>query len=218
MTQDNTLLVEQMLREATVAPEPGVMKQGKIISDGSKDLPLGVTTLTSAGYVFIYDTVTGEPSKINRNMLATKLKMRRPDGTFIFSLKQTVKPARGTYKCLLHADQPQRDFYSSIGLAVCRKDNLTSMFQVERHMQKRHQQEWATIKAERERTEKQEDREFQKSLIAVAGGKKSTVTLASQLPVSEEPVAVGATTATNEPELYISDKPAKPKVRRKKKK
>jgi hypothetical protein len=173
MTQDNTALVEEMMRNATPAEEPGLLKKGGMVPDGSKDLPLGVTELKSAGYVFIYDTLTGEPSRINRNMLRSKLQQTRTGGGYVFSLKQTVTPVRGTYKCLLHPDAHVREYYDQIGLATCKKSNLTSLFQVERHMQKRHHQEWETIKNERDRKEKQEDRDFQKSLLAAATGGKS---------------------------------------------
>jgi len=168
-TQDNTALVEQMLREATGANEPGSMAVNKIL-DGNKSLPLAVTELKSAGYVRIYDTLTGVESIINRNMLPVKLKQTRADGSFVFSLKQTVKPVRGTFKCLLHESNPDRALYDRLGFAVCKKDNLTSQFQVERHMIKRHQQEWATIKAERERKERAEDRELQRMLLTKAAG------------------------------------------------
>jgi len=186
--QDNLSLVEEMMRTAKPADEPGIFKKGGIIPDGNKDLPLSVTELKSAGYVYIYDTKTGEQSKVNRNMLRSKLQMTRPDGSFVFSLKQTVTPIRGTFKCLLHPEQPEREYYDTIGLPTCRKDNLTSIFQVERHMQKRHQQEWATIKAERDRKEKQEDRDFQRSLLGAAKG--------GGTPPSKPPANVAANEGT----------------------
>ncbi len=185
MTEDNIALVEQMMREATPADEPGPFKKGGIVPDGSKDLPLGIMELKSAGYVMIYDTLTGEPSRINRNMLMAKMKQRRPDGTFIFSLQQTVIPVRGTYKCMLHPDGADRGYYDSLGLPVCKKSNLTSLFQVERHMQKRHRQEWDTIKAERDRKEKQEDRDFQRSILGMAKGKAPAVKVEAAAPVQD---------------------------------
>ena len=171
-TQDNLTQVEEMLRMAANAGEPGTLMKGTTIPDNKGQLALGVTELKSAGYVWIYDTLTGEPSKINRNMLPSKLKQTRPDGSYLFSVRQTVQPARGTFKCMLHPDTLDRVYYDTMGLAVCRKNNLTSPFQVERHMQKRHKVEWETIKNEKDRKEKQEDRELQRQMIEGMTGAK----------------------------------------------
>ncbi len=185
--QDNTLLVEEMMRGADAAPEPGALKQGQLAPEGTKEIPLGINKLESAGYVFIYDTITGEQSKINKNMAHSKLSQKRLDGSYIFSLHQKVIPVRGTYKCLLHPDQPDRAYFDNIGLPTCKKDNLTSLFQVERHMQKRHKQEWATIQADKERKDKLEDRAFQKSIIQMATGKAPVEPLKAEKAQDIEP-------------------------------
>ncbi len=164
-TQDNLEQVEEMLRMAANASEPGTFVKGTVVPDNKGQISLGIMELKSAGYVWIYDTVTGESSKINRNMLPSKLKLTRPDGSYVFSVKQIIKPARGTFKCLLHSENLDRLHYDTMGLATCRKSNLTSLFQVERHMQKRHKVEWETIKNERDRKEKQEDRQLQRQMI-----------------------------------------------------
>lgn len=203
--QDNTALVEEMLRQATRAEEPGDMKINQIVPDGSKELPIAVNSLESAGYVYIYDTKSGEPSVINRNMLASKLKQKRVDGSFVFSMKQTVTPVRGTYKCLLHPESPNRANYDSLGFPVCRKCNLTSPFQVERHMQKRHKQEWETIKAEKEKQERQEDRAFQRSIIKMAYGETPNDAKQKENDSEEDQDA----------ELYVSDKPYQRKKKKK---
>jgi hypothetical protein len=170
MTEDNTALMEEMLRNAKAAPEPGDLKKGQLIPDGNKQLPGGVIELKSAGYVRIYDTLTGEESIVNRNMLPDKLKQTRPDGSFVFSTKQSTKPARGTFKCLLHKDNPNRKHYDELGLSVCRKDNLTAPHQVKLHMMHRHKTEWETIENERIEMERQEDRSLQKAILTAAGG------------------------------------------------
>ncbi len=203
--EDNTQLVEEILRNTKKADEPGSFSVGQQLAEGTKELPLGVFHLKSAGYVFIYDTLTGEASKINKNMLASKLQQKRPDGSYIFSLKQSVKPTRGTMKCLLHPDSPDRTHYNLLGLAVCKKANLTSPFQVERHMTKRHKQEWATIEKERTDKERQEDRQLQRAIL-------------SNMPkgqvISNEPIT--ETGNENEPEKYIAEHPYKSKRKKKK--
>ncbi len=193
MTQDNLTQMEEMLRGANTASEPGALTKGAVVPDTKGNLALGIIELKSAGYVWIYDTLTGEPSKVNRNMLPSKLKQKRADGSFVFSLRQLIQPARGTFKCLLHPERAEREYYDSLGLAVCQKSNLTSPFQVERHMIKRHKVEWETLKSERDRKEKQEDRELQRQMVSTMVGRS----VKQNLKVEEtEP----------EPEVYISKK------------
>jgi len=159
-------LVEEMVRDAERAEEPG-KEDSRIINKGDAELPIPmVMSIKSAGYVYIYDTRTGERSLTNRNMLPSQLKKRRADGSVVFTtISPGIKPARGTLKCTLHADGANREHYDELGLPVCRKANLTSPFQVKRHMQKRHPVEWATIEEERVAAEKEEDRDFQRMIL-----------------------------------------------------
>ena len=193
--------IEQQMRDASAAEEPGSLKVNQNIESSTKLAP-GVIQLKSAGYVWIYDTVTGEPSKVNRNMLATKLKQVRPDGSFVFDVIQRVKPFRGTFKCMLHPDSPERAHYDALGLPTCFKSNLTAPFQVERHMQKRHKQEWATINSEVEKREKEIDRALQRRILDNLGGKTE--------PVKEtSTVAASNATDVTEPPLYVAEHPYK---------
>jgi len=126
--------------------------------------------------VTIYDTQTGETSIVMATMLPQQLRKTRPDGSTVFTTNYPgIEPKRGTLKCLLHKDDPSREYYDSLGLAVCRKSNLTSKFQVGRHMQKRHKIEWQTIEQDkRERIEakemvnKEEDRALQRLILKSA--------------------------------------------------
>ena len=144
----------------TEAPEPGLqditeVNQGSIVE--------------SAGYVYIWDSQTAARSVCNRNMLQTTLGKTRKDGSRVFT---TVKPnfeARGgQHKCLLFKDDENREQYNELGLPECTKDNLDSPYQVTRHMQTRHPQEWATIEDINATASREEDREFQRVLIQAA--------------------------------------------------
>lgn len=167
-------IVEQMLREAKSAPEPGEAVD-KVIHKGGDDVvgPIVIGRITSAGHVFIYDTRSGDRSKCNRNMLPSKLKQKREDGSLVFTLKKpSFEPKRGILKCMLHLKSPERESYDELGLPVCRKANLISPYEVERHMQKRHKTAWEAIKHENQEAEKaelkaerQEDRELQRQLL-----------------------------------------------------
>ena len=161
----------ELMEEAEAAPEPGNFNRRQVIPSPSDTFPadVQVASLESAGYVYVYDTETAERSIINRNMLETQLSKLRPDGTrFFTTVKPTFEPQRGTLKCLLHKDDPERGQYDSWGFPVCNKSNLVSEFQVNRHVQIRHRMEWQTIYDERERKEKEEERDFQRQLLGIA--------------------------------------------------
>ena len=165
---ENTKLIEEMLRDAEKAPES---MPEKVIHKGDSEVesPMVMTQLTSAGYVYIWDTRTGERSITNRNMLPTQLKKKRPDESNVFTTqKPNIVPVRGTLKCMLHADSPNRKHYDELGLPVCRKSNLTSPYQVTRHMQKRHQMEWATLEQEKKDAQEKENRDFQRLMMSNA--------------------------------------------------
>lgn len=168
---ENEQLIEEMLRSAEKAEEPGDFLQNRVIHEGDTEIPTPMiaSSLKSAGYVYIYEIKTGEVSLTNRNMLPTQLKKRHEDGSLVFTtVKPDILPKRGNLKCMLHHKDPNRVAYDRLGLAVCEKDNLTSPFQVRRHMQKRHPVEWQTIEEERTRAEKADEVEFRKLLLKKA--------------------------------------------------
>ena len=146
----------------TEAPEPGLNT-----SDINATFP--DSTIQSAGYVFIWDTQTGKSSVCNRNMLTATLGKTRKDGSRVFTtIKPDFEPQGGTFKCMLHADNENRELYDSLGLAVCTKDDLDSPYQVTVHMKGRHPQEAATIEDINATAQREEDREFQRVLIQAA--------------------------------------------------
>ena len=162
--------IEELMQEVEEAEEPGNLREGQVLHRSNDDMPLGVqvASVASAGHVFIYNTKTGDRSKTNRNMLEDQIRKVFPeDGTRVFTtIKPDFEPPRGTYKCLLHADNGEREHYDQMGLATCTKDDLASEYQVQRHMERRHRMEWATIGEERDRAEKDEERRFQRTLMA----------------------------------------------------
>lgn len=168
-TVDNEALIQEMLRDAKEAPEPGTME--KVIHRGNADQPAPMTLaeLKSAGWAYIYETKDGQRSVANRNMLPQLLKIKNKDGTLRFTVrKPPYEPKRGTHKCKLHKDNSDRAHYDELGLATCKKSNLTSPYMVTQHMKKRHPVEWATIEQERIEREKKEDRELQHAILRAA--------------------------------------------------
>lgn len=154
-------------------PHGGTPKLREVVHRGDEDFPAPVVAkvFEDAGVLPIYDTKTGERSFTSVNMLPAQLKKIGPDGQRMFSLRQPMEPVRGQFRCMLHPVERQPE-YDQWGLPMCRKANLTSPFQVEQHMAHRHKNEWATIKAEREKREKEEERALQRQIAAAAVGKK----------------------------------------------
>ena len=155
--------IEEQLRDAEVVPEAQLEIEGK-----SEDVEyMKPEPVLSAGQVYIYDTKTHERSVCRRNILPHKLKLKREDDSPVFTtVKPKTLPRRGVLKCMLHPDE-RTEMYDAWGFPVCKKSNLTSPFQVRRHMQKRHKQEYEAIKEEKTRIEKDEERQLRESIINI---------------------------------------------------
>lgn len=204
---DNETLILHQIRMAQAAPEPGGDRVGTVVHAGDKGddgaPPQVISSMESAGYCWIWNTRTGDRSKTNKNMLLSQLRKKFDDGSQVFAVVDPgITPKRGTHKCLLHADSPDREYYDTLGLAVCTKANLISPYEVERHMQHRHRSEWGAIQRERTEQQRTEDRDLQRQLIQAAVGTKPAAAVAEKAPMGSE----GAP-------LYESLN-AKPKVKR----
>ena len=162
MTQEQS--IQEQLRDAEAAQEPGNMQPGAVISN-SNGMTMTAAELQSAGYVYVYDNRTGDRSTVNRNMLPQQLQKTREDGTFIFTTqKPDIERVYGEIKCLLHKDDPNREKYDKMGLPYCKKHNLTASHDLRVHMEKRHRREWATIDGERIDEERLRERQRQDNL------------------------------------------------------
>ena len=156
---EQEIAIEEQIRDAVaVAEAPLDVDKDEIKSAKSLGVEsMEVGQVLSAGQVRIYDTRTREESICSRNNLAHNLQKKRPDGSIVFTtVKPKTGPVRGTHLCMLHANYPERKYYDTLGLDTCLKDNLTSAYQVRRHMEKRHKTEWGTIKEELANREKAE--------------------------------------------------------------
>lgn len=161
-------LIAEMLRDATKTELPSDLTKNPILNPDDKEAPPTVVNkITSAGYVFVWDTRTYQKAPVLYYMLPQILRQRRPDGSYRWSVNDPHKETRrGTFKCLLHKDNPNREHYTSLGFRVCPKDNLANQYQVTRHMQLKHKAEWAAIEQEKRDKERAEDRELQHLLLA----------------------------------------------------
>jgi len=168
-TQSNEALVEEMLRGTNRVELPSDLKNNPVINKGDATLeaPMTLNKITDAGRVWIWDTRTYEKAPCLGYMLPAKLRLRRDDGSFRWTTNDPgKKPARGSIKCLLHKDSPDRKRFDELGFRTCPKDNVTNPYQLKQHMMKKHPQEWAAIEEERKERERQEDRELQRLILS----------------------------------------------------
>ena len=201
--QDNESLIQEALRDAKFVDVPSELKENPVIHHGDEalDAPMTVKELTSAGYVYVWDSRTYKRAPVLYYMLPSILRRRRDDGSFIWTTNDPKKlPKRGTMLCPLHKDSPNRKEYDEMGFRICPKSNIVNAFEVKQHMTKKHPKEWNAIEDQRKDRERQEDRAAQRALFEAVGGKK------------EEAIAKPTDTPA---ELYVSDKP--PKARKKRK-
>ncbi len=125
------------------------------------------------GRVVIYSTDDFSPREIPTTMLAKTLKKKR-NGKPAFSIRPLGEMQLGTIMCYLHPDHPQYPDLAAIGLAgrVCGMGettpaaHLASQFDLQLHMEHRHTREWAVIKENRDRLEREEERRLRREEIA----------------------------------------------------
>ena len=157
---------EELALLAQDAISPG-MGDG-LVQMPSKETPWGITIeeMESAGWVTVWDKFTGEPSKVNRNMLAAQLLKVNDDGVRCFTtVKPAIEPWRGSTLCMLHPDSEDRSSYDRMGLPVCKSGNLASDFQMRLHMQHRHKNEWAQLQDIEQQKVDEEERLVRQALI-----------------------------------------------------
>lgn len=161
-------LIQEMLRDAQKVDVPSELTKNPIIHRGDETLvsPMTVREISSAGYVYVFDTRTYEKFPVLYYMLPSKLRTRRKDGSFRFGVSDPgLKPKRGTIKCMLHQEAEKRAYYDELGFRLCPKGNITNAYQLKQHMIKKHPAEWAAIEAEQKDKEKEEDRKLQRLLL-----------------------------------------------------
>jgi len=159
MTTNNQPAIEEMMRDAEIAEEPGNMAPGTVIS-ATADMTMSAAELQSAGYVYVYDTRTGDRSVVNRNMLQQQLEKRRDDNSYAFSTRKPegVEPIRGALKCFLHDDEADRERYNRMGFVHCTKSNFLTEMDRERHLRTRHPRAYAALENERTRADRDAER------------------------------------------------------------
>ena len=154
--------------------------------------------------VTFYSTVDGEKIVVPEYMMESVIGKRRPDGEFMFTADKAKAPnyKRGTVKCFLHPDSPDRVILNEIGLAaaICPADTLGNMYSKRVHALHRHRQEWAMYQEHlsEERQVRQDDQQNKQTeaMLALATGASgahgSDWLDAMQSPVVTEAIKVAA--------------------------
>ena len=166
LDSEDEMRPEELALLAQDAISPGM--EDNLVQMPSKETPWGITIeeMESAGWVTVWDKFTGEPSKVNRNMLAAQLLKVNDDGLRCFTtVKPAIKPWRGSTPCMLHPDSEDRSAYDRMGLPVCKSGNLASEFQMRLHMEHRHKNEWAQLQDIEQQKVDEEERLVRQALI-----------------------------------------------------
>ena len=166
-------LIQEMLRDAEGRKTelPSELDREPVLHRGDADLPAPMvkSRVSSAGYVMVWDSRTYVKAPVLYYMLPQILRQRRLDGSYRWTTNDPgVLPQRGTFKCFLHREDPNRPHYDELGFRVCPKENITNPYQVTQHMKSKHRAEWAAIEEERRQKERLEDRQLQQFLLTKA--------------------------------------------------
>ena len=164
------------LQEATDPTVETGDKVNDVVVQPTNSAPLAgaISERSGTKWVKLWNTRTGEEVTVNIWNLAAALKKVHKDPAFpaflgksLFSKQPTVKRVLGTYKCLLHPDQTMRAEYNKYGLPTCLSAHFASEAEVNRHMQKKHKEEYKALQATKAEAERQEMLELQRQQIKV---------------------------------------------------
>jgi hypothetical protein len=207
LDSEDDMRPEELALLAQDAISPG-MGDG-LVQMPSKETPWGITIeeMESAGWVTVWDKFTGEPSKVNRNMLAAQLLKVNDEGVRCFTtVKPAIEPWRGSTLCMLHPDSEDRSAYNRMGLPVCKSGNLASDFQMRLHMQHRHKNEWAQIQDIEQQKVDEEERLVRQALIRANTPTEDLLVPVAAVNEAAPPIEVAAPVIEEEeavPETFV---------------
>ncbi len=151
-----------------------IIERGSGTPGTDDEIPPMVSVKTkSVGNTTVYHTETGLDSEVSKNMLPAQLRQRLPSGKLAFTIYApgtpfgpANKPVEGTIKCYMHKESDMRSICDEFGFVLCPKDNISSAFDLRQHMVKRHTQEWRAFEERRTQTDRDEQLEIQRGMLA----------------------------------------------------
>ena len=210
MSYPRDATIEEELAEVQARSHAGDFSSGDSEVESNLARPLHMTL--RHGDVAIYHTLEHDVRIVPEgDILNQALRKRLPDGKRAFSIHQQGNPVRGTIKCHMHPEHPDREKWRGLGfLNDCVAGGFTSEMDALAHMAGRHRRDWLRMKEQLDREERDMDRAFQREILA---------RLTSNVPqqaVSQETLATEPQASAAPAELirmaYVSTEGAAPAV------
>lgn len=172
------LEVVKLMEDITDAEDPKKSMVGRVFTDdedGPDRAPPAQVRSVSGGFAYLWRTDTGEKLIVDKTLAPIHLRKKHAAdhpksamrGKRVFTPTDPGIPQQiGDIKCMLHVDHPDMPKWESMGFTPCPKATIPNEFQLRSHMQHRHNVEWSAMELDRSEIEKQEERDFQRSLIS----------------------------------------------------
>ena len=170
---------EALLAEQGDAVEPasyrgvepdGYLKTGDIINRGDTSetpAPMKISDLKFKGYVQVWDNVTGNESLTPWWLLWQTMRLRREDGTAMFTrINPHIPPDHGEdLFCPLNPKAPADQRFIGGGFKACRKQHIPNEDAQLKHVQSKHSRAYAAMERNRVTRERAEDRALQQEMV-----------------------------------------------------
>lgn len=151
-----------------VTPD-GAMAEGEILNKPSDQNPnaVRVSSLKFKGYVEIWNTKTGVRLLTPQFFLWQIAKMTHEDGKAMYTRTDPHIPLDHGQNlfCPLNPDSPDYGILKGRGYKPCRKQHIPNQVAVDIHVSHTHKRAFVSLKEERERSERAEDRGIYKELL-----------------------------------------------------
>lgn len=196
MTTSNDAKLVEMERMMRTAPEPGGLAG---VSMG-EDVGVTGTSVTSAGYVTMWNTDTREHSTFNMNAVRSKLREVFPNdyannvalrGLPCWTATAPSEPPwRGTSTCPLHESRPERVAYDTVGYPQCSRIELPNEMDAQEHLRLKHPRTWKLMQVQKDEVERiaqEEDRTLNRQILAHLAGVAEVTAPPKPIVVSEPP-------------------------------
>ena len=174
VTVSDPSILEQLLDMDATGPTSGSsVNVNQVVHGGDAELaaPMRISSIDEAAYLWVWHVETGARSRVNANMLQSQLSKKLEDGRRAFTtVDPQIPQPKGQVLCRLHADAPDRETWASMGFPTCPAGSLRNEMELDLHMKHRHKSEYGEIMGRAERSEKEEDRMLNRSLLEALVG------------------------------------------------
>ena len=174
VTVSDPSILEQLLdMDATGTTSGSSMDVNQVVHGGDTELdaPMRISSIDEAAYLWVWHVETGARSRVNANMLQSQLSKKLEDGRRAFTtVDPQIPQPKGQVLCRLHADAPDREIWAAMGFPTCPAGSLRNEMELDLHMKHRHKSEYGEMMGRAERSEKEEDRMLNRSLLEALVG------------------------------------------------